>query len=325
MAAAKKPKFGSSTTALEVLKDIDLTGKTILITGATTGIGRETTRALVLKGAHVVMANRNKQLSEEFRDELYKEAEHAKIDIIQLELSSLQSIREAANEFLSNNWPLHVLILNAGVVWVTSKTTTEGYESTFGINHLGHFYLTYLLLDKLRESAPSRLVIVSSKLHANTGIKSNAALPEKLATLIPPPDTSTFNLGLSLYAYSKLCNVLFALKFHRLEHENGINVYVLHPGVIPGTGLSSRFGILSTIFSYVAWPFTKSLEQGAATTVYCAASPYVSNESGNYYADCHESEKDLHTALARDESLQDALWEKSVEFIQKFESEKSRR
>uniref|UniRef100_A0A914CXM1 Uncharacterized protein n=1 Tax=Acrobeloides nanus TaxID=290746 RepID=A0A914CXM1_9BILA len=164
-----KPKYGGSTTAVKVLKDVDLTGKTILITGTTAGIGRETARSLALKGAHVVMANRNVNLSQELRDEIYKETSYRKIDIIQLDLNSLASVKHASEEFLSKGWPLNVLILNAGVNNAPNRATKDGYESTFGINHLGHFYLTYLLMNKLRESAPSRLVVVSSALHARSG------------------------------------------------------------------------------------------------------------------------------------------------------------
>uniref|UniRef100_A0A914C9M5 Retinol dehydrogenase 11 n=1 Tax=Acrobeloides nanus TaxID=290746 RepID=A0A914C9M5_9BILA len=212
---------------MRVLKDVDLTGKTILITGTTAGIGKETARVLALKGAHVVMANRNLKLSEELRNEIYKETPHRKIDIVQLDLSSLASVKHAAEEFLAKKWPLHVLILNAGVNYPPSPVTKDGYEVTFGINHLGHFSL-------IREAS-----------------------------------------------------------------------------------------IFSTIYALLLKPFGKNVEQGAATTVYCATSPYVENESGRYYADCADAEKDLNKALARDENFQDALWSKSLEFIQKFEQNQS--
>uniref|UniRef100_A0A914DWN9 Uncharacterized protein n=1 Tax=Acrobeloides nanus TaxID=290746 RepID=A0A914DWN9_9BILA len=272
----KKPKYCGSTTALKVLKDVDLTGKTILITGTTAGIGRETARSLALKGAHVVIANRNVNLSEELRDEIYKETSYRKIDIIQLDLNSLASVKHASEEYLSKGWPLNVLILNAGVNKPPNRATKDGYESTFGVNHLGHFYLTYLLMNKLRESAPSRLVVVSSDLHSRSGIKPSASLDEKLNKLIPNPPEEDIALGRGSQTFT-------------------------------------------SIVAFVSKPFTKNFEQGAATTVYCAASPFAENESGRYYADCNDAEKDLHKALARDESLQDALWSKSLEFIKKFE------
>jgi WW domain-containing oxidoreductase len=312
-------KYGSKTTALEVLKDIDLKGKTILITGTTSGIGLETARSLALHGAHIVMANRNIVQSEQVRDNILKELKEEdkqNIDIINMDLSSLQSVQAAAKEFINKGWPLHVLILNAGVFAPATKSTLEGYETNFGVNHLGHFYLAYLLMEKLRESAPSRLVVVSSSIHGHTGINVNATTEAKLAKLIPPSTSTEF--AIRLYAYSKLCNILFALKVHREEHKNEINTYIVHPGTII-TGMGRNYGILNKIGGVILKPFTKNTQQGAATSVYCAASPDVENDSGKYYEHCWDDEKSLHKALAHDTDLQDALWQKSVELIQKFE------
>ncbi|KAH7715509.1 Protein DC2.5 [Aphelenchoides avenae] len=327
-------KFGPRTPALEVLKDLDLKGKTILVTGTTSGIGIETARALALKGAHVVMANRNAAASESLRDTIYKETEHRNIDIIHCNLSSLQSVQAAAKEFLSKGWPLHVLLLNAGVLAPTQKASLGGYETTFATNHLAHFYLTYLLLDKLRASAPSRLVVVSSTLHSQTGIKPSLPTDAKLARLIPYPNTT--ESGYRRYNYSKLCNILFAFKVHRDEHKNGINTYALHPGSMIGTskrasrgmrrrrpkisGITQSYGVLGKIGNTLIKPFTKTVEQGAATSVYCAVSPDVENDSGKYYESCWDDEKELQKTLAHDTELQDALWQKSLEMIQKFEA-----
>ncbi|KAH7702986.1 Protein E04F6.15, partial [Aphelenchoides avenae] len=301
-----------------VLKDLDLKGKTILITGTTSGIGIETARALALKGAHVVMANRNVAASESLRDTIYKETKHRNIDIIHCNLSSLQSVQAAAKEFLSRGWPLHVLLLNAGVMAPTRKASLDGYETTFATNHLAHFYLTYLLLDKLRASAPSRLVVVSSTLHSKTGIKPSLSTDAKLARLIPWPGANEG--GFRLYNYSKLCNVLFAFKVHRDEHKNGINTYALHPGSMIGTSITQSYGVLGKIGNTLIKPFTKTVEQGAATSVYCAVSPDVENDSGKYYESCWDDEKELQKSLAHDVELQDALWQKSLDMIQKFEA-----
>jgi NAD(P)-dependent dehydrogenase (short-subunit alcohol dehydrogenase family) len=314
-------KYGSRTTALTVVEGMDLTGKTIMITGTTSGIGIETARTLALKGAHVVMANRNIIQSEQLRDKIYAEYPDAEkrnnIDLIHMDLSSLQSVQAAAKEFISKGWPLHVLVLNAGVIVGSSKTTIDGYETTFGVNHLGHFYLTNLLLEKLRENAPSRVVVVSSNSHNHTMIKPQLPTEEKVNKLIPDP--STTENGYSLYAYSKLCNVLFAQKLHRDEHKNGINVYVLHPGSMIGTNISRGYPIFSKIVSIVTKPFVKNLQQGAATTVYCAVSPDCENDSGKYYESCWDDENSLNKPLAHDVDFQDALWQKSLQLINKFE------
>uniref|UniRef100_A0A915DMU1 Uncharacterized protein n=1 Tax=Ditylenchus dipsaci TaxID=166011 RepID=A0A915DMU1_9BILA len=234
-----------------------------------------------------------------------------------MDLSSLQSVQAAAKELISKGWPLHVLILNAGVFAPQTKTTIDGYESAFGVNHLGHFYLTTLLMDKLRESAPSRLVVVSSSAHSHTGIDASWSVEDKLAKLIPSPASSEF--AFRLYSYSKLCNVLFANKVHNMEHANGINTYVLHPGSLIGTGISRGYGVFGKIGNVLFKPFTKNLQQGAATTIYCSASSDVESDSGKYYESCWDDEKGLAKGLAHDTLLQDALWQKSLELINKFE------
>ncbi|KAI1697428.1 short chain dehydrogenase domain-containing protein [Ditylenchus destructor] len=182
-------RHGSRMTASEVLEGIDLSGKTVLITGTTSGIGMETARVLALTGAHIVMANRNIPASEKLKQEICDEAKGfvPKIDILQLDLSSLESVRQAADEFSLKRWPLHILLLNAGLTSWNGELSVDGYERTFAVNHLGHFYLSILLMKKLRESAPSRLVVVSSLLHAQTGIRPNKSLNKKLQKLLTTP------------------------------------------------------------------------------------------------------------------------------------------
>ncbi|KAI1704309.1 short chain dehydrogenase domain-containing protein [Ditylenchus destructor] len=345
-----RQKFGFSSTTTEVLQGIDLRGKTIAITGTTSGIGLETARSLALHGAHVVMMNRNVELSENVRrkicDEVDSDKEHSpgetltwgnvmdrnlphfvgirtfknmnpQVDIIEMDLSSLKSVRQAAEEFISKGWPLDVLILNAGLTSWGKEQSADGHERTFAVNHLGHFYLTNLLMDKLRASAPSRLVVVSSELHAITGIRASDDTESKLKKLVPTPGVKYASVR--LYAYSKLCNVLFANKVHRLAHQNGVHTYVLHPGVVH-TDIARGNKFLARLFHFFATPYSKSAEQGAATTVYCAATPYTKNESGLYYENCGASDKRLDKALAHDQLLQDALWQQSMEFIKEFET-----
>ncbi|VDM69631.1 unnamed protein product, partial [Strongylus vulgaris] len=144
----------------------------------------------------------------------------AKIDIIICDLSSLQSVQAAAKEFKSKNWPLHALILNAGLLFPDQKMTIDGLETTFAVNHVAHQYLVRELLPQLRESQ-ARIVIVSSKSHNHTGLKPEMPLEEKLTKLCP---TESTQFGYWLYAYSKLCNVLMGMRLHREEHKNGISV-----------------------------------------------------------------------------------------------------
>ncbi|CAJ0608420.1 unnamed protein product [Cylicocyclus nassatus] len=308
-------KFGPQTTALESIADVDLSGKTMLITGTTAGIGMETARALALKGAHVVMANRNILKAEELKNGIIAEKPGAKIDMIMCDLTSLQSVQAAANEFKSKQWPLHALILNAGVFFPEQKMTIDGLETTFCVNHVSHQYLVRELLPLLRQSQ-GRIVILSSSSHNHTGLKPDMPLEEKLTTLCP---TESAQFGYRYYAYSKLCNVLMGMKLHRDENKNGISVYIVHPGRV-NTDAARSFGVFMKIVKFVTHPFTKSLEQGAATTVYCAASPDVSDVSGKYWEECWHDEKNLSTQLAHDMELQDALWKKTNEILDKYEA-----
>lgn len=309
-------KYGPRTTALDAIPDVDLTGQTILITGTTAGIGTETARALALRGAHIVMANRNIVQAEALKNRLLAEKPDAKIDLIACDLSSLQSVQAAANEYKEKQWLLHALVLNAGIFSPTQKMTIDGLEMTFGVNHVAHQYLVRELLPLLRQSS-GRIVVVSSHSHNHTGLKQGMALDEKLTKLSP---TESTEFGYRLYAYSKLCNVLMAMKLHRDESKYGISVYVLHPGSMIGTDITRSYGFLGKFWNTVTKPFTKSLEQGAATTVYCAASPEVANISGKYWESCWDDEKNLDVQLARDEELQDALWEKTNKLLDSFET-----
>jgi len=239
------------------------------------------------------------------------------------------------------------MILNAGVFNPPTVASVDGHESTYAVNHLGHFYLTLLLLPKLRESGPgSRLVIVSSALHSRSGANPTWPVEKKLERLIPVPAVGqrfAFLKAFRLYATSKLCNVLMAFKLHREENGNGINTYVLHPGSIPNTsiGRNSPGGAqVNKLLSRL--PMMKNLEQGAATTVYCAALPDTANvswwggdrlirmidvsgfqDSGKYYENCWDGEGRLHKQLAHDQELQDALWERSMEQVRQFETKES--
>uniref|UniRef100_A0A0N5ADI6 NAD(P)-binding protein n=1 Tax=Syphacia muris TaxID=451379 RepID=A0A0N5ADI6_9BILA len=326
-----KRQFNSRTNAMDIVNNIDLSDKTVLITGSNSGIGIETARTLALKGAHVIMANRNIAETEKIRDKIVSEKPDAYVDYVHIDLSSLASVKKAAEEYLVKDWPLNILILNAGVFSPSEKTTKDGYETTFGVNHLGHFYLTYLLLDRLRQSAPSRIVIVASISHNHSGvcfltsenslsrISIHSTLPtdEKIRLLTEP---SLSLMPYRLYACSKLCNILAANKLHRSEFANGIRVYSVHPGTLIFTGISRTYGWAGKIFYFLFRPLCKTLQQGAATTVYCAASDDVLEKSGRYFSDCWDDEQSLAKALVDDQNLQDGLWNKSVELIKNFEA-----
>ena len=268
----------------------ELEGKTFIVTGASSGIGRATAVELAKRGGKVFITARSEEKAKPVLDELGGGA-----DYLQLDLGDFDSVRQCAKEFLARDEPLHVLINNAGVAGQRGLTQS-GFELAFGTNHVGHFLLTNLLLDKLKESAPARIVNVSSVGHYSaTGIDYEAVRkPTKTVT------------GLREYGVSKLANVLHAQELARRLEGTGVTTYSLHPGAIA-----------SNVWRRVPWPidavmklFMKSNEEGAQTSIYCATSPEVANDSGKYYDDCKEKEPSSRATP----ELGAELWAKSAEW-----------
>jgi retinol dehydrogenase-12 len=268
----------------------DLQGKTFLVTGASSGIGRATAADLARRGGKVFIATRNEEKTRPVLDELGDSAAH-----IHLDLGDLDSVRQCAKEFLALDQRLHGLINNAGLAGQRG-ITQSGFELAFGTNHVGHFLLTNLLVDRLKASAPARIVNVSSVAHYSaTGIDYDA---------VRRP-TKSF-MALSEYAVSKFANVLHAQELARRLEGTGVTAYSLHPGAIA-----------SNVWRRVPWPidavmkiFMKSNEEGAQTSLYCATSPDVANDSGKYYEDCAEKEPSSKATPERGAEL----WEKSEEW-----------
>ncbi|MCB9579510.1 MAG: SDR family oxidoreductase [Polyangiaceae bacterium] len=268
-----------------------MSGKVCLVTGANTGIGAVTARELAHAGAHVVLACRKKERAEPVLAEIA--ADGGKADFLQLDLADLASVRSAAEGFLARDLPLHVLVNNAGLAGQRG-ITKDGFELAFGVNHLGHFLFTLLLLDKLKESAPARIVIVSSGNHYKAAGFDWEAVRKSTASVT----------GLPEYSASKLANVLFAKELTRRLPAD-VTTYSLHPGVVA-----------SDVWRGVPWPFRSimklfmvSNEEGAQTSLYCATSPELAGESGKYYDRCREKRPNR---VAGDEALARELWDKSV-------------
>jgi retinol dehydrogenase 12 len=250
----------------------DLSGRTFLVTGGNTGIGRATASALAREGARVYIASRSPQRGETAVKTIRAATGSDSVSLLSLNLASLASVRECAAAFLALDEPLHVLVNNAGVGGQRG-ITEDGFEQHFGVNHLGHFALTQLLLERLKASGPAaRIVNVSSEAHyAAHGIDFDALRRR----------TASFT-GQREYAVSKLCNVLFTTELARRLDGAGVTSYALHPGVVA-----------SDIWRRVPWParslITRRMlttEQGAATSLYCATSPAVASDNGLYYDKC---------------------------------------
>lgn len=278
----------------------DLTGKVFMITGASTGIGKAAALALGKKGAHLVLLGRNKPKYDNLIAEI-KDNGNDKVDFIECEFESLESVKAAANTFLGMGLLLHVLINNAGLAG-TRTLTRDGFETTFGVNHLAHFLLTHLLIEKLKQSKPSRIVTISSMAHYN-GQKYDFSQEIYQCTGITD--------ALQSYNNSKLANVVHSKKLACLLKDSGVTTYSLHPGVVA-----------TDIWRSIPWPFRSimkigmiSEEEGSYTMLYCSCDDSLENESGLYYDDCRLKEP---ASLAFDEAYGDELWNKSVELLKDF-------
>jgi len=269
-----------------------VSGRTFLITGANTGIGRATAEDLARRGGRVFVACRSAQKGRAAVAEIAAATGNDAVAFLPLDLADLASVRDCVAEFLALEEPLHVLINNAGVAG-TRGLTKDGFELGFGINHLGHFALTTALLDRLAASAPARVVTVASDAHYQAkGIDFEA---------VRKPTAS--RTGLREYAVSKLANVLFSAELARRTEGSGVTTYALHPGVVA-----------SDIWRRIPWPVRPlmkmrmlSTEQGAATSLYCATAPELDGVTGRFYDNSREREP---SAVATTE-LAGELWRRS--------------
>jgi len=278
----------NSTTQLE--------NKTILVTGANSGIGFVTAKNLAAKGAKVILACRSEEKAEAAISAIKSDLPKAKLEFLALDLANLKLTRQAAEKVLKTQERLDVLINNAGL-FGTRGTTVDGFEMHFGTNHLGPYLFTRLLTPLLKKTAPARIVVVSSHGHYSARkmnfdhfqgfTRSRWSFPE--------------------YATSKLCNVLFAKSLAKNLEGTGISVYSLHPGIIASE-------IWRNFPQPIKWIVTRPMisnEEGALTTLYCATEPSLGSETGLYYDKCKPR---TPSSLARDSELAEKLWLKSAEW-----------
>jgi len=303
--------MGQTQTAEGVLKEskVDLKTKVCIVTGSSAGIGQETARVLALGGARVILACRGKDKADKAAEEIRKAigSTSGSVEFLEFDLMDLDNVRTFAKNFLALNIPLHYLILNAGVMNTPYRKTKQGYESQFGTNHLGHFLLTNLLLPKLKESVPSRVVVLSSAAHKNGQIFWDSNFLQ---------DGKDYN-GWTSYGQSKLCNILFTMELDRRLKEEAkdskerVVAVCLHPGVIK-TDLGRESTFVSVGLT-VASPFLKNIPQGAATTLFCCLSPNI--EGGKYYSDCALAEVKPHKSVLPLDKAAVRLWEVSEKLV----------
>jgi len=272
----------------------DLDDRTILITGANTGIGRAAAEALARRGARLVLACRSEAKTQPVIDAITRDTGNQAVEFLPLDLGDLASVRAGAERWLAGGAPLHVLINNAGVAGQRGMTK-DGFELAFGINHLGHFLFTQLLLDRIRSSAPARIVNVASAAHPRAPGIDFVALRQ--------PTSFT---GLPEYAVSKLCNVLFTQELARRLDTTGVTTYAVHPGVIASDIWRRLPAPLRGIYTWLAG--MQSTEEGARPLLYCATASELAHDTGRYYHQCKERppSRVATPELARE------LWDRSV-------------
>src|SRR5579872_3056689 len=271
-------------------------GKTCMITGATSGIGRASAIELGKMGARLVLVCRNRARGEDLVRQIQR-AGNRDADLMIADLESQPQIRQLAADFLATKKPLHVLMNNAGVFNMKRAVTSDGIEEVFAVNHLAYFMLTLLLLDRIKENAPARIINISSDLHQRATIKFDDLGGERSYG------------GMSSYAQSKLGNVLFTYELARRLAGTRVTVNCVHPGAV-ATNLANHNGAIVGTAWKVMGAFMKSPDTGARTQVYLASSPEVEGVTGRYFIDSKEARS---SAESHDANIARRLWEVSAQ------------
>ena len=310
-------KFGYRTTALEAVASCDLSGKNAIVTGAYSGVGLETTKALASAGAQVTIACRDLAKARKVASEINEQLGAKRVHAQALDLGSLASVKTFTDAFLQNHQVLHILINNAAVMACPHEKTADGFESQFGINHLGHFALSTQLIPALSQAGGARVVCLSS-----TGHFLSPMVFEDIQF-----ETRDYNPW-SSYGQSKTACALMALGLQSRYEAQGIEAFSVHPGAIMTTlqrhmsqndivsrGWTDEEGKVNEAF--------KTVEQGASTSVWAATAPELKGRGGRYLEDCKEA--DIHKEIpevktgvmqyAVDQENADKLWELSAKMI----------
>ncbi len=298
----KKSTHGARSSADEVAQGHDLSGKQVIVTGANTGIGLQTARALASIGAAVTLACRNMEAAAAACESIRRQHPQATVAAMHLDLGDLDSVAAFARAFSPDT--LDLLINNAGSSAPTLMSTVQGFERTVGVCHVGHFLLTRLLLPKLLAAPAPRVVMVSSESHRYPKQLDFDALGR----------TDVAYKSMRAYGQAKLCNVLMAAELQRRYGEQGLTACSLHPGAL----VTTDFGRESRLFRLAFWlasPFTKSPNQGAATTVFCALHEPASDLAGGYFSHCQRAQQ---TDEAQDPQVAGRLWNLSEEWVASY-------
>ncbi|XP_062398463.1 retinol dehydrogenase 14 [Sardina pilchardus] len=274
-----------------------LDGKTVLITGGNSGIGKETAMALAIRGARVIIACRDVVKAQKAVREIKARSHNVNVLYMELDLANMRSIREFCTTFLQKEKRLDILINNAGIPSVLDWTD-DNFSMCFGVNHLGHFLLTNLLLGRLKESAPSRVITLTCDNYKYQKLDFQ--------------DLNYNLLPFFTYCRSKLANIYFIQELARMTDGKGVTAYAVHPGYVH-SNWTCHFSILFRIvMQVIMFMFFVPCELGAQTVIYCAVSDTVTDHNGGYFADCRPGRL---RPFAKDPGVAKKLWEASERLV----------
>jgi retinol dehydrogenase-14 len=274
-------------------------GRTVLVTGGTAGIGRATALGLATMGAHLAICGRDRERTEDTAGQI-RAASGGQVDVFVADLSSQSEVRRLANEVLQRLARIDALVNNVGGYWNTRHVTADGLERTFALNHLAPYLLTNLLLGRLRQSAPARVVTVSSNAHAQGRIDFDDLQGERSWS------------GARAYNQSKLANVLFTYELARRLPASAVTANALHPGVVRTSfGAEDPSGVQRVLVPLLR-PFMKAPGQGAATSIHLACAPELRQVTGRYFANSKPTRSSKHSY---DQAVAARLWQVSADLV----------
>ena len=289
-----KSSFGLRSTAEEVTAGLDLSGKTILITGCNSGLGFESMRELAKRGAHIIGVSRTRQKAVDAGAEVGVE-----ITPVACDLSNFESVVECSQEIQSLNRPIDVLMCNAGIMAPPNLQQKYGLELQFVTNHLGHFILVNRLLEQVKQAPAGRVVMLSSLGHLTSvpgGINFNNLDGEQGYT------------PFTFYGQTKLANLLMSNELSRRLEGSNTTANAVHPGIIMTPLMRNLGSVRAALSKVVSLPFSRSVQQGAATQCYVASAPALEGVSGYYFANCNPAIKSIH---GKNPKLASRLWDVS--------------
>jgi retinol dehydrogenase-14 len=284
---------------MEQIHSGPMAGRTVLVTGGSGGIGRATALGLAIMGAQLAISGRDRERTESAAREI-RTAGGGEVDVVVADLSSQSEVRRLADEVLQSLSRIDVVVNNVGGYWHTRHITADGLERTFALNHLAPFLLTNLLLERLKQSAPARVVTVSSSAHRSGRIDFDDLQGERSYS------------GARAYSQSKLANLLFTYELASRLQGTSVTANALHPGVVRTAFGAEDASTVQRLFTPFVRPFLKSPAEGAATSIHLASAPDLEQVTGRYFAN---SKPRTSSKRSYDKAAAARLWQLSADLV----------